>query len=104
LPHRRIADIDTLNTELAAWQHATNTNQRQVQWQFTTADARITPATYIPTISGDGLLVLAPDEVVQHAAVLDPVRRIADDVPAELRPLVDVLLQILERGAGLSYR
>jgi DDE superfamily endonuclease len=38
---RRIADIDTLNTELAAWQHATNADQRQVQWQFTTADARI---------------------------------------------------------------
>jgi hypothetical protein len=38
---RRIADLDTLNTELAAWQHATNTDQRQVQWQFTTADARI---------------------------------------------------------------
>jgi hypothetical protein len=38
---RRITDIDTLNTELAAWQHATNTDQRQVQWQFTTADARI---------------------------------------------------------------
>ena len=38
---RRIADLDTLNTELAAWQHATNADQRQVQWQFTTADARI---------------------------------------------------------------
>ena len=38
---RRIADLDTLNGELAAWQHATNTNQRQVRWQFTTADARI---------------------------------------------------------------
>ena len=38
---RRIADLDTLNTELAAWQHATNTDQRQVDWQFTTADARI---------------------------------------------------------------
>jgi hypothetical protein len=38
---RRIADLDTLNTELAAWQQATNTDQRQVNWQFTTADARI---------------------------------------------------------------
>ena len=37
---RRIADLDTLNTELAAWQHATNADQRQVQWQFTTTDAR----------------------------------------------------------------
>jgi hypothetical protein len=38
---RRIADLDTLNIQLAAWQHATNTDRRQVDWQFTTADARI---------------------------------------------------------------
>jgi len=38
---RRIDDLTVLNTELAAWQHATNTNQRQVDWQFTTDDARI---------------------------------------------------------------
>jgi len=38
---RRISDLDALNTELAAWQHATNTAQRQVDWQFTTSDARI---------------------------------------------------------------
>ena len=38
---RRIGDLDTLNTELAAWQQQTNIDQRQVDWQFTTADARI---------------------------------------------------------------
>ena len=38
---RRITDIDSLNVELAAWQQATNAEQRQVDWQFTTADARI---------------------------------------------------------------
>ncbi len=37
---RRISDLDVLNTELAAWQHATNAEQRQVDWQFTTTDAR----------------------------------------------------------------
>jgi hypothetical protein len=37
---RRIADLDVLNTELAAWQHATNADQRQVNWHFTTSDAR----------------------------------------------------------------
>ena len=37
---RRIDDLTVLNTELAAWQTATNTAQRQVDWQFTTADAR----------------------------------------------------------------
>ena len=37
---RRISDLDVLNTELAAWQAATNAAQRQVDWQFTTDDAR----------------------------------------------------------------
>jgi DDE superfamily endonuclease len=37
---RRIDDLDTLNTELAAWQAATNADQRQVNWHFTTGDAR----------------------------------------------------------------
>jgi len=37
---RRIDDLDILNTELTAWQTATNADQRQVQWHFTTSDAR----------------------------------------------------------------
>lgn len=37
---RRITDLDTLNTELSAWQTTTNTDQRQVNWHFTTNDAR----------------------------------------------------------------
>jgi hypothetical protein len=37
---RRIDDIDDLNSELAAWQNAVNTAQRQVNWHFTTSDAR----------------------------------------------------------------
>jgi hypothetical protein len=38
---RRIDDLDVLNTELAAWQTAVNADQRQVNWHFTTDDARI---------------------------------------------------------------
>jgi hypothetical protein len=38
---RRIDDLDLLNAELAAWQAATNADQRQVDWQFTTTDARV---------------------------------------------------------------
>ena len=38
---RRIDDLDLLNTELTAWQQATNNDQRQVNWQFTTSSARI---------------------------------------------------------------
>ena len=37
---RRIDNLEILNTELTAWQHATNADQRQVRWQFTTEDAR----------------------------------------------------------------
>jgi len=37
---RRIDDIDILNAELAAWQSVVNSDQRQVQWHFTTSDAR----------------------------------------------------------------
>jgi len=39
--NRRISDLGVLNAELAAWQTATNAGQRQVDWQFTTDDARI---------------------------------------------------------------
>jgi len=38
---RRIDDLDILGSELAAWQAATNADQRQVDWQFSTSDARI---------------------------------------------------------------
>ena len=38
---RRISDLDTLNTELTAWQQAINAEQRKVRWQFTTDDARV---------------------------------------------------------------
>ena len=37
---RRIEDLDVLNSELAAWQTAVNADQRQVNWHFTTHDAR----------------------------------------------------------------
>ena len=37
---RRIENIDFLNRELSAWQQATNADQRQVNWHFTTTEAR----------------------------------------------------------------
>jgi hypothetical protein len=37
---RRISDLDTLNHELHAWQDATNSDERQVNWHFTTSDTR----------------------------------------------------------------
>jgi hypothetical protein len=37
---RRIEDLDVLNHELTAWQDTVNADQRQVNWHFTTSDAR----------------------------------------------------------------
>lgn len=47
---RRIDDLDLLNAELAAWQQATNDDQRQVDWQFTASDARIKLRHLYPNI------------------------------------------------------
>jgi len=50
---RRLGDIELLNTELAAWQNEVNTGQRQVDWQFTTDDARIKLRHLYPTLKQD---------------------------------------------------
>ena len=41
LGSKRIADIELLNKELAAWHTRRNGTQKGVEWHFTTADARI---------------------------------------------------------------
>jgi hypothetical protein len=46
---RRIDDLAVLNAELAAWQQQTNSDQRQVDWQFTTDDARVKLRHLYPT-------------------------------------------------------
>ncbi|WP_225321028.1 IS630 family transposase [Streptomyces luteolifulvus] len=46
---RRIDDLAVLNTELAAWQQHTNSDQRQVDWHFTTDDARVKLRHLYPT-------------------------------------------------------
>ncbi len=38
---RRIPDMATIQTEVAAWEKARNNGTRTIDWQFTTADARI---------------------------------------------------------------
>ena len=38
---RRIADLATLESEVAAWELARHAEQVRINWQFTTADARI---------------------------------------------------------------
>lgn len=47
---RRIPDLDELNTELTAWTGEINADQRQVDWRFTTKDARIKLRHLYPTL------------------------------------------------------
>ena len=47
---RRISDLGTLRSEVAAWQHTRNTQRVNVRWQFTTADARIKLHRLYPVI------------------------------------------------------
>ena len=49
LGSRRIPDIDTLNKELTNWHRYRNEAQKGVNWQFTTADARIKLKRLYPT-------------------------------------------------------
>jgi len=47
---RRIPDLATLGREVAAWQQTRNAAVTKVDWQFTTADARIKLKRLYPTI------------------------------------------------------
>jgi len=50
LGERRIADMVILNKELSAWHSRRNKSQKGVDWQFTTADARIKLKRLYPVI------------------------------------------------------
>ena len=47
---RRIPDLDTLKREVAAWEKTRNAAGVKVDWQFTTADARVKLKKLYPTI------------------------------------------------------
>lgn len=47
---RRIADIETLRQQVAAWEQARNQKKHTVDWQFTTADARVKLKRLYPTL------------------------------------------------------
>lgn len=48
---QRIAEKDTVITQVQAWTHSRNAKQAKAQWQFTTADARVKLRTLYPNIS-----------------------------------------------------
>ena len=50
LGQRRIPDLSTMNSELAAWHTQRNRKQKSVDWQFTTSDARIKLKRFYPLI------------------------------------------------------
>jgi hypothetical protein len=47
---RRIASINTLQDELAAWGAERNNNQAKIQWHFQTGDARNKLISLYPTL------------------------------------------------------
>jgi DDE superfamily endonuclease len=47
---RRIPDQDTLKSEVTAWMHDRNVKQADIDWRFTTADARIKLKRLYPAI------------------------------------------------------
>jgi hypothetical protein len=47
---RRIAHQDTLTRQIAGWQEKRNARPTRVQWQFTTADARIKLRSLYPSL------------------------------------------------------
>jgi len=48
---RRIRDLPTLQTEIAAWNTHRNHNTSTISWQFTTTDARIKLKTLYPVFN-----------------------------------------------------
>jgi hypothetical protein len=50
LKDRRIGDLETLQTEMAAWSTRVNEKQRAVDWQFTIAKARVKLKRLYPKI------------------------------------------------------
>lgn len=51
--HRRLPDRDTLAREVAAWVAERNTAQVTIDWQFTTADARVKLKRLYPVLQSD---------------------------------------------------
>jgi len=47
---RRIPTMEKLNTEIAAWEKFSNANRKQINWQFTTSDARVKLKTLYPVV------------------------------------------------------
>jgi hypothetical protein len=48
--NRRIDNIETVKKEVAAWQKFRNNKNAKVNWQFTTADARVKLSRLYPAL------------------------------------------------------
>jgi len=48
--NRRIPDIETIRSEVDAWQTARNNKIKKIDWQFTTVDARVKLKRLYPKI------------------------------------------------------
>ena len=48
---KRVDLLDVLNSNMLAWSHSRNASSKSVDWQFTTADARLKLKRLYPTLS-----------------------------------------------------
>ena len=48
--NRRLPDLETLRREVAAWEVKRNARDANIDWQFTTADARTKLKSLYPTL------------------------------------------------------
>ena len=48
--NRRLPDVETLTSEVAAWEQARNAAPGKVNWQFTAEDARVKLRRLYPTL------------------------------------------------------
>jgi hypothetical protein len=49
--NRRIGDMETIKSEVTAWQHDRNNKEACINWQFTNDKARVKLKRLYPTIS-----------------------------------------------------
>jgi hypothetical protein len=49
--NRRLPDLETVRSEVGAWQHARNRAQVRIDWRFTTDDARIKLKRLYPVVN-----------------------------------------------------
>jgi hypothetical protein len=65
--NRRIPDLQKLNNEISAWEKSRNSDQKTVDWQFTTIDARGKLKSLYPKLDCDRVL---PTQISKEPSII----------------------------------